>query len=583
MKVGLKSRIMLVCYAMAVVFSLFSYRLIMVQHVQHDKFAELAARKHVSKQIIHASRGRLLDVHGEVLADNIPAKRVVADASHIRRPEELADLLAPRLGMGRGELLEKFAEGRRYIVLRKSMPELEADALRQDLRARGLRGIYFEHTESRIYPNGSMLCHVLGFINHEMRGMDGVERTMDRYLAGEDGYRYIEHDRTGREIVLYRGQERQPKDGCDVHLTIDMGLQQIVESELDGVVEKYAPRNASIIVMRPQTGEILAMGNRPHYDLGELGGAGHEDMKNRSIINMVEPGSTFKIVAAGAALNEGLVQPETMVFCENGRFRFGGSTLRDHHPYGDLTVSDILVKSSNIGSAKLAIQLGDVKFHEYVRRFGFGTATGIDLPGEIGGMVHPPHRWSRISITRIPMGHEIGVTPLQMVAAMSVIANGGVLVRPHVVERITDGEGRIVAGFPPKVVRRVLSRETAARVSRALADVVSDRGTARRAQVPPFRVAGKTGTAQKVDPNGGYAEGKYVVSFLGYLPEGDPEFVCLVIVDDPVTEPGACYGGTVAAPVFASLAHRAVRYLDLEPPFIDVPGGVLPQLTSLEP
>jgi cell division protein FtsI/penicillin-binding protein 2 len=298
------------------------------------------------------------------------------------------------------------------------VPGAVADRLREKLRAQNLHGVYFEHDAARIYPNGSMLCHVIGFTDFDHRGIQGVEASMEEYLHGQDGYRYVEHNRAGQEIVLYRGQERTPRDGYQAHLTVDLNLQNIVENEIDAAMREYSPKKATIILMRPQTGEILAMANRPNFDLNLRSEAKPEQMKNRAIIDMMEPGSTFKIVTAAAALNEHKVQPDSTIFCENGLWNFGGSALHDHRAFADLSVQDVLVKSSNIGAAKLALSVGDQKFYEYIRRFGFGERTGIELPGEINGLIRPPQAWSKISITRIPMGHEIGVTPLQMTVAM---------------------------------------------------------------------------------------------------------------------------------------------------------------------
>jgi cell division protein FtsI/penicillin-binding protein 2 len=308
------------------------------------------------------------------------------------------------------------------------------------------------------------------------------------------------------------------------------------------------------------------MANRPHFDLNERSDAKPEQMKNRAIIDMMEPGSTFKIVSAAAALNERKVRPDTVIFCENGLWKVGGRPLHDHKPYADLSVRDILIKSSNIGAAKLAISVGDQKFYEYIRRFGFGERTGIELPGEISGIIRAPQSWSKISITRIPMGHEVGVTPLQMTSAMATIANEGKLVTPRIIKSITTAEGRTISTFSPVVLRQVISSETAAQIGNALRGVVSDRGTAAAAAVPGFSISGKTGTAQKVDPKGGYEHGKYVVSFSGYLPSENPEFVGLVVLDDAHTAtPELNYGGLVAGPIFARIAEKAARYLNLEP------------------
>ena len=566
MKWNSRIRCALVCLAFTALFSAFSFRLVYLQMIKHDEYAGLAAEKHVYKQPIFAERGSILDANNEVLAHNTPVETVVADATHLNNREATIPLLRDALEIPAGELAEKLEGERRYIVLKREVPIAVATALREKLRAQNLRGIYFERDSTRIYPNGSMLCHVIGFTDFEHHGIQGVESSMEEYLHGQDGYRYIEHNRAGQEIVLYRGQERTPRNGYQVHLTIDLNLQNIVENEIDAAMREYTPQKATIILMRPQTGEILAMANRPNFDLNQRSEAKPEQMKNRAIIDMMEPGSTFKIVTAATALNEHKVRPDTTIFCENGLWNFGGRPLHDHKAYADLTVQDILVKSSNIGAAKLALSVGEQKFYEYIRRFGFGDRTGIELPGEIPGVIRPPQSWSKISITRIPMGHEVGVTPLQMTVAMATIANGGKLVTPRIVKSITTEEGKTVSVFSPVVLRQVISPETAAQVGNALRGVVSDRGTAAAAAVPGFSISGKTGTAQKVDPKGGYEHGKYVVSFSGYLPSEHPEFVGLVVLDDAhTTNPELNYGGLVAAPIFARIAEKAARYLDLEP------------------
>ena len=566
MKWNSRIRCALVCLAFTALFSVFSFRLVYLQMIRHDEFAGLAAEKHVYKQAIFAERGSILDANNEVLAHNTPVETVVADATHLNNREATLPLLRDALEIPLDELTEKLQGDRRYIVLKREVPVAIAMALREKLRAQNLRGVYFERDSTRIYPNGSMLCHVIGFTDFEHHGIQGVESSMEEYLHGQDGYRYIEHNRAGQEMVLYRGQERAPRDGYQVHLTIDLNLQNIVENEIDAAMREFTPQKATIILMRPQTGEILAMANRPNYDLNLRSEAKPEQMKNRAIIDMMEPGSTFKIVTAAAALNERKVRPDTTIFCENGIWNFGGRPLHDHKAYADLSVQDILVKSSNIGAAKLAISIGDQKFYEYIRRFGFGDRTGIELPGEIPGVIRPPQSWSKISITRIPMGHEVGVTPLQMTVAMAAIANGGKLVTPRIVKSVTTEDGKTVSVFSPVVLRQVITPETAAQVGNALRGVVSDRGTAAAAAVPGFNISGKTGTAQKVDPKGGYEHGKYVVSFSGYLPSEHPEFVGLVVLDDAHTKnPELNYGGLVAGPIFARIAEKAARYLDLQP------------------
>ena len=565
MKWNSRTRCTIICLGFILLFSLFSFRLIYLQMIKHDEYAGRAAEKHVIKQPIFAERGTILDANNEVLAHNIPVETVVADATRLSEVEAIVDLVSGELKLPRAEVSEKLHTDRRYIVLKREVAKANADSLRQKLRAKNLRGIYFEQDATRIYPNGAMLCHVIGFTDFEHRGIQGVEGSLDEYLRGQDGYRYIEHNRAGQEIVLYRGQERAPRNGYRVHITIDLNLQNIVENEIDAAMREYAPKKAMIILMRPQTGEILAMASRPAFDLNKRSEAKPEQMKNRAICDMMEPGSTFKIVTAAAALNEHKFDLDSYIFCENGVWNYGGSALHDHAAFKDLCVKDILVKSSNIGAAKLAVSVGDQKFYEYIRRFGFGERTGIELPGEIPGLIRPPQSWSKISITRIPMGHEIGVTPLQMATAMCAIANGGKLMTPRIVKSITSSDGKTISTLKPIVLRQVISPQTANQIGTALRGVVSDRGTAAAAAVPGFNIAGKTGTAQKVGPHGGYEKGKEVVSFCGYVPAENPQFVGLVVLDDAQTKAEQNYGGLVAGPIFSRIAEKTARYLDLEP------------------
>jgi cell division protein FtsI/penicillin-binding protein 2 len=570
-----KVRAWVACFGLAVCFTGFSWRLVYLQVSKHDEYSALAAEKHVNKQIIQARRGLIQDVNREPLAANEPVQTVIADGSLINDAAGIAELLAGPLEMDSRELEKRLRTDRRYVVLKKRVPENVAKQLANRLRVRSLRGISFEQDSVRFYPNGRMLCHVLGFMNAGHEGVQGIERTMDDYLRGRDGFRFTERDRTGKELVLYRGQERPARDGCNVRLTIDMCLQNIVETELDAACAQFKPKGAVVILMRPKTGEILAMANRPHFDANQPGEGQGEQMKNAAIIDMVEPGSTFKIVTAAGALNERVVRLDSTIFCENGYYNVAGRPLRDHHGYGELTVEDVLVKSSNIGAAKIAMQLGEQRLYEYIRRFGFGERTGIALPGEISGLVHPPHRWSKISITRIPMGHEVGVTPIQIVAAMAAIANGGKLMLPQIIHEIVDGDGAPVATFPPVEIRQVVSPATAKMVTTALKGVVGAHGTAALARVNGYSVAGKTGTAQKVDPKGGYAPGKYVVSFAGFMPADDPQIVALVMLDDATTKAGENYGGLVAAPIFSRIGEKAARYLNLTPEPEPLPGTII--------
>ena len=564
MRWNAQARAVTVSFGLVGAFSVFSFRLIDLQIAKHEEYSALAAEKHVHKQVIYARRGIIRDVHHEPLAENVPVKTVVADASHMRDPIAVAKAVADQLKMDPQELADKLKTGRKYIVLKRDVSEEAANQLKEALRIANLGGIFFEQDFVRTYPNGPLLSQVIGFVDHDHKGALGVERTMQDFLQGANGFRYTEQDRTGKELVPYRGLESAAKDGCDVTLTIDLGLQNIVENELGRAMDEFKPKGAIAIMVRPQTGEIMAMASRPTFDLNNPGESDADETKNRAVVYMVEPGSVFKIVPVSAALNEKLVTPDTTIFCENGHFMYGGRLLRDAEPQGVLTVHGVLQHSSNIGAAKLGLQLGENRLYDYARRFGFGQKTGIALTGEISGLLSPPQHWSKLEITRIPMGQSVAVTPLQMVMAMACVANNGKLMKPMIVSQITDPTGRVVATYSPEVQRQVVRPETCRKVIPALQDVVAA-GTAKSAVVPGFKVAGKTGTAQKIDPKGGYMSGHYVSSFIGFLPADDPKFVLLVTLDDPTVKGELAFGGRTAAPVFSQIAARAVSYMDLKP------------------
>ena len=574
------------CCGLACCFTAFSARLVNLQVTRHDELLAKARENHGLRVKMDGRRGTITDRNGEALAQNEPVKTVVVDAGLVKEPAPLADVLARVLGLPRERIFERltretYSESQKknvrspYIVLKKEVPQKIVDDLTAQLEQGKMRGVSFEQSANRIYPNGPMLCHVVGFVNGEGTGVDGIERTMESYLQSHAGFRCTERDRLGREIVPLRGQEHEARNGGNVRLTIDMGLQNIVEQELDAAVKQFRPKGATVIMMNPKTGEILALANRPNFNLNAQDGVSVDDerRRNRAITDQVEPGSTFKIVTTAAVLSEKLVTPETVFETENGYYEW--CKLKDHHPYAELSVNDILVHSSNIGVAKLAMRLGDQKFFEYVHRFGFGEQTGVGLPGEAKGMVHPPHLWSKISITRMPMGQEVAATPLQIVAAMGAIANGGTLMMPQIVHEITDDAGKVVMPFPPREVRRVVSKKATEQVCKALCEVVSKKGTARLAQVLGYKVAGKTGTAQKREEDGRYSHDKHVCSFVGFMPAEDPAFVVLVLIDEAQTKREQDVGGMVAAPVFSRIGERAARYLGLTPSPEEPEGSVV--------
>lgn len=568
----------LVCIGLAIVLSIYSARLIHLQVAKHEKYAEKAARTTGKEKVVRAERGSIMDRHGELLAVNVPIYCVAVDGKLVTETKAdraaLAGILARNLELPLAEVAARIAGDRPYIVVQRGTDATRVAKLKDDLAAAKIRGVMCEPEPRRFYPNEERLGHVLGFLNHQGAGIQGVEMMMEPYLRGEDGFVFTERDRTGREIVAYRGPERPAKDGMTVELTVDMGLQDIVEQELDAAYRQLNPNMITAVFVRPHTGEILAMATRPAFDPNKPD-APVETTKNRAVIEMFEPGSTFKIVVIAAALEQKVVTPESIFHCENGSFAYAGKVLRDVHGYGAMNVHDILVKSSNIGCAKIAMHLGADTFYEYIRRFGFGERTNLGLPGEIPGLVRPRHSWTGLSITRVPMGHEIAVTPLQAAMSMSVIANGGNLMLPQIVRSVRDAGGREVVSFSPQVVRRVVSEETAGQVGAALVDVVSPSGTAPRAAIPGFRAAGKTGTAQRVDPKGGYTPGKYVVSFAGYFPARSPEIAGIVIVDDARTPGASNYGGTVAAPIFSRIGAAMAKQLELPPETSETDGTTI--------
>jgi cell division protein FtsI (penicillin-binding protein 3)/stage V sporulation protein D (sporulation-specific penicillin-binding protein) len=555
------TRIGLICALLVTVFTLFAWRLIYLQVVMHDYFSRIAAEKNCIHITIPARRGRILDRNGEELAVNIPVRTVTADGTHIHDPGALATLAAPYLDMSVAELAEKLSTQRRYVVIRKEVSEDKAQDMIRAMDKAGLHGLYLEEGSIRSYPNNEMLCHVLGFVDHSGHGAEGIEKVFDKELSGHDGFRLIEHDRKGREIVIYRGQEQPPQEGSDIRLTIDMGLQAIVEQEVDATYKQLHPAGVTAVLADPNTGEILAMACRPNFDPNLFNQAKPDQMRNRAISDMYEPGSTFKIVVTSAAFNEGIVDDNTRIFCENGHFSYGGKVIKDHHGNGDLSIPEILMKSSNIGAAKIALRMSDQSYYDYVRRFGFGQKTDIPLDGEISGMVNPIHRWDKLTKTRMAFGQSVAVTPIQMVMAMSCIANGGKLLKPRLV--LDNGQGSAATEAQP--LRQVVSEKTAHYIAGALQKVVSAQGTAPLAHIDGFTVAGKTGTAQKIGSHGGYMEGRYIVSFAGFLPAEAPRLMGLVIVDDAPLGSEANYGGMVAAPVFSRIGGKAACYLDMQP------------------
>lgn len=510
---------------------------------------------------IQIARGRILDRHGNILAMDLAVSDVCADPSLIQEEgyvDFIGSYLARFLQLDPATVTASLGRpGRRFAYIKRNV----SDDLTARLKALKLspRHVWFAPVSVRHYPAGNLMAHAIGFANVEQVGSAGIELYGDKYLRGRPGLRVSERDGKKREIVNRRSLEIAPQPGADIELTLDMHLQEMVEEALDNAMREHRAQGAWAIVQRVKTGEILALASRPDYDLNAFRTAQDPERLNRAIGYVFEPGSTFKITVVAAALNEGLVTPDTMINCENGRWIYKGRPLRDFHPYGMLSVADVIKKSSNIGAAKIALVLGEERLEKYLREFGVGRPLGIELPGEEGGILHPRKRWTSLSITRIPMGHEVGVTALQVLDIMCSIANDGFLMRPAAVRRIAHPQGGEVYAFEPQVLTRPVKPETARTMLRLLQRVTEPGGTGRHAVFAGYTAAGKTGTAQK-PVAGGYSDERNIASFVGVVPAEDPAIGIVVVVDEP--QP-LHTGGAVAAPVFRAIAEQAVRYLDI--------------------
>ena len=610
-------RVVLLLGMLVLAFAGLGYRLVDLQVLRHD---ELAAKAQLNTQREFRQaprRGDILDVRGNLLATSIFVKTVCADPALIGNQQAaVAHALAPLLHLTESDLyqrllphLVKNQKGEtvtnRYVVLQHkvqdetwqkiqlAMGQLsfggeEAGASKsQRAFFRDLRqsAIFADPVDDqlRMYPGGSLAAHLLGFTGTENSsnriaqtvGRDGVELVLNPALSGVAGWRLTQTDRQHRELVALRDQDVEARDGLNVVLTIDAAVQHIVEAALADAMQKHTPTSITGIVMRPRTGEILAMVTLPNYDPNNPGAVPADARRNRVISDVMEPGSTFKIVVVSGALNEHVVQLNDNFDCEQGHFAFAGRVLHDHEPFGMLTTEGIVTKSSNIGAAKIGIRLGEERLYDYAWDFGFGQRTGIPLPGEARGLLYPVKDWSKVSIAQIPMGQGIAVTRLQMIMAMGALANDGWLMRPMFVSRLEDRGGTVVQQYSPQRIRQVVSESTDKLVVEALKTVVSPDGTAPGAAMKGYTVAGKTGTAQKAE-NGIYAPGKYLASFIGFFPADNPELCISIVMDEPKE---GYYGGQVCGPVFKDIAERCASYLNI-PPDDNLPPASAPPIVA---
>lgn len=551
-------RILLVSALLFLFVGLLTYRLVYLQYIDFSRFDQKAREQHRMEIELPPTRGEILDRHREPLALSVPRKSIYADPRKISDPQEIAEKLAPVLERKPEEIAEKLSKKKSFVWVQRKLSEQKAD----DVKALALPGIYLLEEPKRYYPKGRMLAHVLGFVGMDSEGLEGLEKSLEKYLRGKAGKRVTGRDRKGREVITLRNEEIPPVNGCQVVLTIDEVIQHIAEQELEKCFEEHQAQGATIVVLNPRTGEILALANYPAYNPNEVDASTAAARRNRGVTDCFEPGSTFKVVTASAALEEKVTNLDETIFCENGAMWHAGHVLHDAHPYGDLSFREVIEKSSNIGTAKVAFRLPPTKLYAYIRRFGFGSPTRCGLLGEVDGVVYPPKRWSKYSNAAVPIGQEVSVTAMQLTLAIGAIANDGVLMKPTIINRIVGENGNPIQEFKPEKVRQVVTPKTAHLITEALKGVATKSGTAYRARVPGYTVAGKTGTAQKAIPGEGYARGKFVSSFVGYVPANDPQLCIAVIVDEPK---GEYYGGLVAAPVFAKVAEQTLKYLDIPP------------------
>lgn len=539
-------------FTIAILLSLL-IKLSILQIFQFDKYSNMASEQHKRVFRVEPRRGTIFDRYREPLAINLDAASVWCDPRGIEDKEGTASALADILGVDRDLVRGKLSRDKAFVwIKRKIRPEDE-----KRIQGLDLRGVYLISESKRIYPNDSMASHVIGFVGVDNDGLEGMERHFDASLKGRPGLRHLVRD-ARRMTVLFNENDSVPsQNGQNLILTIDTVIQYITEEELRVMAEKHNAASATAIVMDPYTGEVLAMANYPDYDLNASYAAQRGLLKNSAVGDIYEPGSVFKIITASAAINEGVVDPDEKIYCENGEYHAGGRILHDYHSYGDLTFRDIIVKSSNIGTVKVAERLGGETLYKYIGKFGFGRKTGIDLLGEVEGMSRPPNIWSRSDITTIPIGQGIAVTPIQLACAVSVIANGGYLVKPRVVSEVTTWEGNTHKVFGPERRETVLKKTTCDLMKEILRSVVTD-GTGRRAGSKLYDVCGKTGTAQMVNPAGGYYKDKYDATFVGFAPAKDPVVCIVVVAHDPHP---VHFGGSVAGPAFSKIAERTLQYL----------------------
>jgi cell division protein FtsI (penicillin-binding protein 3) len=573
---GVTVRIRLLGLAFIVAFALVGWRAFSLQILQKRDWVERAERQHQKSIPLIPQRGTIFDRNGGAMALSMEVDSVYAEPRKLENRDHAARLLAPILDLPLETVRAKLSGDKGFVWLKRQVPP----ALSQRIRNLKLEAVGAIKEHQRFYPNSTIGAQVLGFTGLDPKGLAGIEATYDKTLLGRGGYLIMERDALGRGIGSGEPVIEGATRGHDLHLTIDENLQYIAERELAAGVKEFNAKAGAVVVLEPSSGRILAMANQPDYNPNAFSRYKPSDWRNRAISDTFEPGSTMKVFVMAAGLNEGVVTPNQLINCEGGSWKVGGRVIHDSHPHGVLTAEEVLKVSSNIGSAKIGRMLERKRLHTYLRDFGFGAKSGLELPGEENGILRDPSRWFEIDLATISFGQGVSITPLQLAAATGAIANGGNLMEPYLVEKVTDGEGQVVEERQPKIVRQVVKPEVATRVTRMMETVTEeDGGTGTKARVPGFRVAGKTGTAQKVDPvTGGYSADKRIASFVGFVPADNPRLVVVVMIDEPR---GQVYGGLVAAPVFSRISTQSLQYLKVAPTEPLSPGETLPTVDEI--
>lgn len=550
----MKSRALLVMIFVSLWVAGLSARLHHLQVTEHDHYQLLASNQQQRVLDLEPPRGTIYDARGRVLAVSVEVESAFAVPREVEDAEGAARALAEVLDLDAARLEERLEQKLDFVfVARKLDPPLAAAVARLEIP-----GIHFLKESKRYYPMGELAASVLGFVGTDHKGLAGLEAQYDALVAGTPGSRTVMRDAHRQTLLSPRLALVEAEPGADLHLTLDATVQHIVERELAVAVEKYSAKSGTAAFLDPSTGEIVALAGYPTFDPNQFSRVSEAVWRNRAVQDSYEPGSTFKVITTAAVLEHRLLSPADLLYCEMGGITLAGQRIRDHHPFGELTVRQVLAKSSNVGVIKLSLLLGEDRLFKALQDFGFGRRTGIDLPGESAGIVRPLESWAALSKAYVSFGQEVSVTPLQMARALAVVANGGYLVTPHVVRSVMEAGGdRSIA---PRVGDRVIDPVVAYELRSMLTGVVEE-GTAKLARVEGYGVAGKTGTAQKVIDRR-YSQTRFIASFMGMAPLENPRLVGIIVLDEPRP---LYHGGQVAAPTFAAIARQVLPYWDLVP------------------